>query len=107
MFTITADNVIPFVDDFGGSFKWYCGGAETLTSANFSFDHPLTVMNEAAGGEYTLVSGMTNVVYRFDFKFTTATTGTGSFSAAGNYDDGGGGVQSCHVAQTFTLYHYG
>jgi hypothetical protein len=106
-FAINPDNVILSVDDFGGSFKWYCGAGETLTSANFSFDKPLTVFNEAAGGAYNLISGNTNVVYTFDFKFTGPSTGTGSFSASGMYDYGVAGVQSCHVAQTFALYHYG
>ena len=106
-FTIGSDNVIQSVDDFGGSFKWYCGPSETLASANFSFDKPLTVFNEAAGGTYTLISGNTNVTYKFDFTFTGPATGTGSFSAMGAYDYGIDGVQSCHVAQTFTLYHYG
>ena len=67
----------------------------------------MTVLNEGAGATYNLITGMTNVVYRFDLKFTTATTGTGSFSASGVYDYGVDGQKSCHVAQTFTLYHYG
>lgn len=106
-FTINADNVIPAVDDFGGSFKWYCGAADTVTYANFDFAHPMTVFDEAASGTYNLISGMTNVTYKFELTFTGPNTGTGSFSASGFYDYGVDGLKSCHVAQTFALYHYG
>ena len=119
-FTVGSDDVIPAFENTGSSFKWLCGGnpaSESLTSALFHFDQPLSVAGtNSVHGSYHYVSGNTDVTATLDLTFNESSSpgptvgalaGSGTLHVTGQYDYGASGAQGCHADFAFTTYHYG
>lgn len=93
-----------FSNWLGGNNTMNCGVGFEATQVPFNWNTPFTlsgpvgqVVSEDNGPNFS------HMVYTFDFSFTNANEGSGSFSALGGFDVGGGDFRTCSLSYNFRL----
>jgi hypothetical protein len=106
MFTIKSPNyAVPgFSSWLGGNNSMNCGPGYEATQVPFNWSTPFT-LSGPVGVAVSTDNGpnFSNMIYTFNFAFTTANEGSGNFSALGEFNVGGGVFKTCSLSYNFRL----
>ncbi|MFT4050243.1 MAG: hypothetical protein QM648_10495 [Solirubrobacterales bacterium] len=106
MFTIKSpDHAVPGITNWlGGNTVMDCGSSYEHQYVNFNWNQAFTLGGPIGKTTYSDNVGFAHgLLYTFNFSFTTAHEGSGSMTALGDYDVGGGVIKTCSVSFNFTL----